>query len=157
MVRKLSLLFFLIAMMVLSGCDEQTAAPVAKAPQPSARIVVPDFVQGQWQAVRITVFDKGAQKGETYLVNLGADTQITGSSVHFRVDNYLPAFVVDNKTMTSLSNEPTNPAVQITIFEGDRQIYQSWLFQNFPEAHSFQHPRFNFTLVEAIKAPKKKG
>jgi len=162
MVRKLTLLLplltILTAALLSTGCDEQKAAPTASPLNPeSARIVVPDFVRGQWQAVRIAVFDKGSQQGKTYLVNLGDDCQVAGSNVSFHVDNYLPAFVVDNKTLTSLSNEPTNPAVEITIYEDGKQVYQSWIFQHFPEAHAFQHPRFNFSLVEAIKVAKKKG
>jgi len=162
MVRKptlfLPLLTLLTAALLVTGCDEQKPAPVASAPkQEAARIVVPDVVRGQWQAVRIGVFDKGAQQGKTYLVNLGSDCQVPDSNVSIHIDNYLPAFVVDNRTLTSLSNEPTNPAVEITIYEEGKQVYHGWLFQRFPEAHAFQHPRFNFSLVEAIKVAKKKG
>jgi len=74
-----------------------------------------------------------------------------------RVKNFLPAFIMDGTTMTSASNETKNPAAQIVITEGEKEVYRGWLFSLYPGTHAFQHPRYSFTLVDFVPASAKKG
>jgi hypothetical protein len=156
-----TLIFLLTALMamtlLLGGCGEREEKPVAKAAKVAQPIVIPESVQGKWQAVRIAILDKTRNRTEVYTVDLGSEFKVADSEVRLRADNFLPAFVIENKTLTSASNELRNPAVQIVVSEDGKEIFKGWLFSRFPAQHTFQHKRFNFTLVDFIKTPEKKG
>ena len=135
----------------------EVAAPVQSVEKPQARVVVPDEVQGKWKAVKIAVLDKETNKEEIYSVDIGSEFTIPSSGLILKVKNFLPAFIMDGTTMTSASNETKNPAAQIIITEGEREIFRGWLFSLYPGTHAFQHPRYSFTLVDFVAAGAKKG
>jgi hypothetical protein len=54
---------------------------------------------------------------------------------------------MDGTTLTSQSNEPKNPAAQVLIMEGGKEVFKGWLFMLYPTTHAFQHPRYGFTVV----------
>jgi len=149
----------------LAGCGRQEESPAkevaapAETPvrRPEARIVVPDEVQGAWVAVKIAVLDKETDKEQIYTVEIGSEQGLGDSGLLLQVKNFLPAFIMDGTTMTSASNETKNPAAQIVITEGSKEVYKGWLFSLYPGTHAFQHPRYSFTLVDFVPASAKKG
>jgi hypothetical protein len=122
------------------------------AARKETRIIVPAAVAGQWKAVKIAVLDKEKNQEEIYTVDLGRAFPLPGSGISLQADNFLPAFIMDGTTLTSVSNEPKNPAVQIIVREGGREIFKGWLFSLYPGTHAFQHPRYSFTLVGYLPA-----
>ncbi|HEX7548458.1 MAG TPA: DUF2155 domain-containing protein [Candidatus Methylomirabilis sp.] len=112
---------------------------------------VPDSVKGKWQAVKLKVEVKnGASAPQIVTVKLGGDLAIPGSALRLRVDEFLPALQVKDSEITSASNEPSNPAVLVTIREGDKETFKGWLFGKFPEMQPFEHQTYRITLVEGI-------
>lgn len=161
MSRPFRLLFpaLLILALLLPGCSPQEEKPeqqvkVAKAPQ---RVIVPESVQGKWKAVKISVLDKETRKEVAYTVDIGAAFRVGGGQLQVKVENFLPAFVMDGTTMTSASNLTRNPAAQIVISEDGKELYRGWLFSLYPSAHAYQHPRYSFSLVDFVPARVKKG
>ena len=160
---RVVLMMVAIAAMTISlvpGCkkkEEKKAESVASAPaQGGAKkesvIVVPDNVKGKWKAVKIAVTDKSVNKESVYTVALGADFSIPDSSLVIRVENFLPHFTMDGTTLTSQSNEPKNPAVQVKIMDGGKEVFKGWLFSLYPTTHAFNHPKYGFTLVDFVPA-----
>ena len=143
---------------MIGGCSQTEEKP-EKQPvkKSSSRVLVPDDVRGQWKAVRIKVVDKSTSREETYTIDLGYEFTVAKSDVKIRVENFLPAFVMQGKIMTSASNDLRNPAAQIVITEAEQEIYTGWLFSRFPDTHSFQHERFSFSLVDFVPNKEKKG
>ncbi len=140
------------------GCSKTEEEPVVKqVKKSSSRVLVPDDVRGQWKAVRIKVLDKSNSREETYTIDLGYEFTIAKSDVKIRVENFLPAFVMQGRIMTSASNDLRNPAAQIVVSEADQEIYKGWLFSRFPATHTFQHERFSFSLIDFIPNKEKKG
>ena len=115
-------------------------------------VVLPESVKGKWKAVKIAVTDKGANKETVYTVNIGSELAIPDSGLSIAVDTFLPHFTMDGTTLTSQSNEPKNPAAQIRIMEGGKEVFKGWLFSLYPTTHSFNHPKYGFTLVDFIPA-----
>jgi hypothetical protein len=155
--------FAAILLVFSAGCSQQEQpVPVAKTPQESApqerreaRVLVPDEVQGQWQAVKIAIMDKDNNTEEIYTIPIGGELEVPASDLALKVQTFLPAFIMDGTTLTSISNEAKNPAVQIEISEGGRRVFRGWLFSLYPGTHAFQHPRYSFTLVDFLPMPKK--
>ena len=112
---------------------------------------VPDSVKGKWQAVKLKIEMKnGASAPQIVTVKLGGDLVIPGSTLRLRVDDFLPALQVKDSEITSASNEPSNPAVLVTIRDGDKETFRGWLFGKFPEMQPFEHQTYRITLVEGI-------
>jgi hypothetical protein len=141
------------------GCEKkEDAAPpttveeAAPVQRQETRIIIPDEVQGKWKAVKIAVLDKETTREEVYTIDLDSEFTIPGDGLTLRVSNFLPAFIMDGLTLTSVSNEPRNPAVQIEISENGRRVFKGWLFSLYPGTHAFHHPRYSFTLVDFLPA-----
>jgi hypothetical protein len=150
------LVLFVLASTAMAGCTKQEEK---KAPTPQTQgakketiVVVPDSVKGKWKAVRIAVNDKIAKKESVHTINIGSELAIPGSDLVIKVENFLPQFVMEGTTLTSQSNEPKNPAAQIRINQGGKEIFKGWLFSLYPTTHALQHPQYSFTLVDFIPA-----
>ncbi len=114
---------------------------------------VPETVKGKWQAVKLRVEQKtGGKPPEVFTVKLGGQLDIPGSKLRVRVSDFLPALQVSGNEVTSASNEPTNPAVLVSVTDGGKETFKGWLFSKFPEMQPFEHPRYRITLVEGLPA-----
>ncbi len=154
------LLLLVLVLSICAGCSKQEGQ---KAVQPAAHgqavkkeatVVVPASVKGKWKAVKIAVTDKNSNKETVYTVAIGSSFTLPATSLTINVDSFLPHFMMDGTTLTSLNNEPKNPAAQIRIMENGNEIFRGWLFSLYPTTHAFQHPRFSFMLVDFIPAGK---
>jgi len=140
----------LVAMITVAGCNEkETSKGEAKQQpvKPPSVVVVPASVQGKWKAVKISVINKNTSQQKIYTVAIGSQLKLPESNLTLTVENFLPHFVMEGTTLTSQSNELLNPAVQLRVDEGGREIYKGWLFTLYPTTHAFQHPLFSFTLA----------
>jgi hypothetical protein len=161
---RLALLLLLAALFAVAGCSKREEKPTSEVSPPAsppvrkaeARVVVPGEVQGKWTAVKIGVLDKDSGKEQIYTIDIGSEASLAESGLSLKVLNFLPAFIMDGTTMTSVSNETRNPATQIIITEGNAEVYKGWLFSLYPGTHAFQHPRYSFTLVDFVPATAKK-
>jgi hypothetical protein len=116
-------------------------------------IRVPDEVRGKWQAVKLRVEEKsGGKPPQVFTVKLGGQLDIPGSKLQVRVGEFLPALQVSGSEITSASNNPSNPAVMVTVSEGGKEIFKGWLFSKFPEMQPFEHPTYRITLIEGVPA-----
>jgi hypothetical protein len=146
----------LVAMVAVAACNEKerSKAEVAK-PQPAkmpSLVVVPESVKGKWKAVKIAVADKSAHRQRVFTIDIGSQFNLPDSNLTLTVATFLPHFVMEGTTLTSQSNELQNPAAQLRISEGGREIYKGWLFTLYPTTHAFQHPQYGFTLVGFVPA-----
>jgi len=115
-------------------------------------VVVPASVMGKWKAVKIQVADKNVKRQRVFTIPIGSEFKLPDSNLTLTVENFLPHFVMDGTTLTSASNELRNPAAQLSVKEGGREIFRGWLFTLYPTTHSFQHPQYGFTLVDYVPA-----
>ncbi|MSM39648.1 MAG: DUF2155 domain-containing protein [Geobacter sp.] len=150
----------LVGVVALTGCskkeEQKVGEPATSQPGQMAKkettVVVPESVKGKWKAVRIAVNDKKTNKETVYTVPLGSSISIPNTALKIKVENFLPHFTMEGTTLTSLSNEPKNPAAQVRISEGDHEIFKGWLFSLYPTTHAFQHPLYGFSLVDFVPA-----
>ncbi len=145
----------------LTGCQKQDQTPPPKVDSAHSRtikkdatIVVPSAVAGKWKAVRIAVIDKSSVSQKIYTIPIGGKLDIPASSMVIRVETFLPAFIIEGTTMTSSSNELTNPGAKVQISQNGSVLFTGWLFSKFPNTHAFMHPKYGFTLVDVVPIDK---
>jgi hypothetical protein len=119
-----------------------------KAKRKSTRTVeVPEEVKEKWKEVSIHVRDKKTGESKHYKVQVSGDFKVPGTDLDIKIGNFLPHFTMPTGgKITSASNEPNNPALQVTISENNEEKYRGWLFANFPEMHAFEHEKYAITL-----------
>jgi hypothetical protein len=127
-------------------------------PKGETSVVVPDTVKGKWKAVVLVVADKTTNKSNEYTVNLHSDFKIPNSNLKIAVGEFLPDFKMEGLSLTSVSNEPNNPAVAIKVYEGGKQVFPAgngkkwgWLYTKFPTMHPFEHQKYAILLKEGVK------
>lgn len=121
--------------------------PVTKGHAP---VVVPREVQGKWKAVVIAVVNKQTSAENDYVVDINKDLAVPGSKIMIKALNFLPDFSMSPQGITSLSNEPKNPAAQVVVYEGGKNIFEGWLFEKHPQIHPFQHKIYAIALKNQI-------
>ena len=115
--------------------------------------VVPSEVEGKWNAVKILVRNKKDEElGGIHILDLGTSFNPIGSGLTVTVGPLLPNFMMDQKTYTSIGNEPLNPAVQLIVEESGKIIYKGWAFKKFPSMHEFEHQLISIELLGAISS-----
>jgi hypothetical protein len=143
----------------LVGCSKKEekkgvpkATPSGQTVKKETSVKVPDSVKGKWKAVKIGVTDKRNNKETVYSVVIGSEFSVPNSKITIKVESFLPHFTMEGTTLTSLTNDPKNPAAQIRIKENGSEVFKGWLFSLYPTTHVFQHSIYGFTLVDFIPA-----
>ena len=113
-------------------------------------VVVPEALKGKWKAVRIVVIEIASRKETTHAVPVGPEFKVPGTPLTLRVENLLPDFSMGGGVITSKSDRLDNPAAQVRVSEGGKEVFKGWMFTKFPEAHPFEHPRYALKVVELL-------
>jgi len=156
--KLLQIVVMLVGISVfVSGCSknedpvksQQKATPAKDTTiRQVTEVIVPANVKGKWKSVKISIMDKDNNKEGFVEIELGKTMKINGTDLVIKVENFLPHFIMDGTTLTSSSNSPKNPAVQVQITEKDRVLFSGWLFTLYPNTHASQHPKYGFSLVD---------
>ncbi len=117
-------------------------------------VTVPKSVDGKWQAVKILVLDKRDEERNTMqTVALGSSITLGDSGITVTAQEFLPNFVMDQTSYTSLDNTLGNPAVHLVVHENGQEIFKGWIFGKYPNLYAFKHDRFALQLMDFIPAP----
>jgi len=145
---------------LVSGCNKKEVSEQSQQTAPAkdttirqlTEVKVPENVQGKWKSVKISILDKETNKEGTVVIEIGKTMKVNGTNLVIKVENFLPHFIMNGTTLTSSSNSPQNPAVQVKITENEREIFNGWLFTLYPNTHASQHPHYGFSLVDFTPA-----
>ena len=117
-------------------------------------VTVPKSVDGKWKAVKILVLDKrDEERNAMQTVALGSSITLGDSDITVTVEQFLPNFVMDQTSYTSLDNTLGNPAVHLVVHENGQEIFKGWIFGKYPNLYAFQHDRFALQLMDFIPTP----
>ena len=119
-------------------------------PKVDRTIAVPKEVAAKWPAVKLAIEDKAAKKTKEYTVAVGSELAVPDTKVKIKVLAFLPEFKMGEKEITTLSDKPNNPAVQVEVTEPGKQEWKGWLYSKFPDVHPFPHEKLAITLVGGV-------
>ncbi|MBE0604248.1 MAG: DUF2155 domain-containing protein [Deltaproteobacteria bacterium] len=125
--------------------DPHGGAPVEK------KVVVPAEVRDSWKAVKISLEFKQKKEKKEYVVPLNSEFKVPDTGLTLKTGAFFPHFKMAADQITSESNKAENPALQIEVIEGGKEIFHGWLFAKFPEVHSLVHDKYAIALVEGVK------
>ena len=119
-------------------------------PKVDRKVVVPKEVAAKWKAVKLMVEDKTAKTNKEYTINVGGEQAIPNTNFKVKVLFFLPDFRMGEKDITSSSDKPNNPAAQVAILEGGKEIWKGWLYSMHPGIHPFQHEKIGLALSGGV-------
>ena len=159
----------LVAGMLVSfaGCKKKEEKPQLPAGHPSTEggmppagmpdmpkvdrtVVVPKEVAAKWKSVKITIEDKAAKSSKEYTIAVGAEQSIPNTTIKVKVLAFLPDFRMGEKEITSASDKPNNPAAQVSVTDGGKEVWKGWLYSMHPGVHPFQHEKISLTLIGGV-------
>jgi len=121
------------------------------APPVEKKIVVPDAVKAGWKAVKVEVEFKDKKSRKVFIIPLNSEFKVPDTDLTLKVGSFLPHFSMAADQITSSSNNPENPAAQLEVFQGGKEIFHGWLFSLHPAVHPFTHDKYGVTLLEGVK------
>ncbi len=121
------------------------------APPVEKKIVVPDAVKGAWKAVKVEVEFKAKKNKKSFTIPLHSEFKVPDTDFTLKVGDFLPHFTMSADQITSGSNNLENPAAQVEVSEGGKEIFHGWLFSRYPAVHPFQNDKIGLVLQEGIK------
>jgi ABC-type Fe3+-hydroxamate transport system substrate-binding protein len=136
----------------------ETTQPVEKstgeqnviAAQPERMVTIPDEVKQKYKSLIISVTDKKANKDIETEVLIGQKAEASGTALEIEVEYYLPDFTMDGNIMTSKSAKENNPAAKVKIYKGGNEVFDGWLFKNFPDMHPYVDEEYAVSLKGSV-------
>src|SRR3990170_6959699 len=110
-------------------------------------VKVSDKIKARWKDVELEVMDASSSKKEAVKVRVGGGIKIGDTGYSFKVEAFIPDYVMYQDSIGSKTEEPNNPAALVELFEGDKSVARGWVFKNFPAFNSYKHGRFTVALL----------
>jgi hypothetical protein len=152
-----SAVLVVVAAVLMTGCSKkEEKAPAPKADENIAKkqtvVKVPEAIKGKWKAIVISAYDKKNAKEATYVIEIGSTLTLPESDFAIKAENFFPNFIMDGINLTSASNDLKNPATELKIYKGSKEIAKGWLFANYPPSVAFQKLDYTLKLINVIAA-----
>ncbi len=122
----------------------------ADMPKIDRKVIVPKEVAAKWKAVKLTVEDKASKSTKEYTVAVGSELTVPNTKITIKVLAFMPDFRMGEKDITSASDKPNNPAVQISVREPGTEAWTGWLYSMHPGIHPLQHEKIAITLMGGV-------
>jgi hypothetical protein len=132
----------------MEGGMPQTGMP--NMPKVDRTVTVPAEVKAKWKAVKLNIEDKTTKSTKEYTVAVGSELAVPNSNMKIKVLAFLPDFRMGEKDITSASDKPNNPAVQVSVTEPGKEEWKGWLYSMHPGIHPYAHERVAITLVGGV-------
>jgi hypothetical protein len=129
---------------------EGAMPPAGSVPKVDRTVKVPDNVKAKWKAVKLIVEDKAAKTSKEYTVNVGSELEVPNTKLKVKVLAFLPHFQMNDKEITSASDNPTMPAAQIVVQEPGKEDWKGWMFSLQPDMHPFVHDKIAIRLAGGV-------
>jgi len=121
-----------------------------ETPKKDRKVVVPKEVAAKWKAVKLAIEDKKTKASKEYTVAVGSDLAVPNTKITIKVLAFLPDFRMGDTDITSASDKPNNPAVQVAITEPGKEEWKGWLYAMHPAIHPFPHETVGVTLLSGV-------
>ena len=125
-------------------------AGMQSMPKVERTVVVPQDVKARWKAVKIAITDKATKGSKEYTIAVGSDLAVPKTNIKIKVLAFLPDFRMGDKEITSASDKPNNPAVQVVVEEPGKPEWKGWLYSMHPDIHPFEHEKIAILLMGGV-------
>ena len=146
--KKFTLLVsvLLIVAFAGTGCKKKQPPPPMPPQGAPGQAGMPGSPHGEAGAPPV---EKKSRKAFT--IPLNSEFKVPDTDLTLKVGNFLPHFTMAADQITSASNNIENPAAQVEVFQGGKEIFHGWLFAKYPAVHPLTHEKYGVALLEGVK------
>ena len=105
-------------------------------------------VKAKFHTVKMAVGNRENKEEKEFNVKIGGGADVPGSPYKIKIIAYLPHWVIRGDTVTSNGINPDDPAVRAVITEGDKPVFDGFIFQKH-KTPSFVTDKYVMTLTGA--------
>ncbi len=105
-----------------------------------------------YSGIVISVVNKKDNTNKEISIPFSQRTAIENTPLSIEVLSYFPFFkMVDNGGYANVSMDEENPGSKVKIYKDGKEIFNGWLFQNFPGMHGLDDADYDIIMVKSIK------
>ena len=104
-----------------------------------------------YSGIKVAAVNKNDNSTIEVIVPFSTKTPIGDTGLSILVNSYFTNFTISSGGVTNVSMEEKNPGAKVVLFDNDTQVFDSWLFQNHPDMHSFEHPVWRILMLHGVK------
>ncbi len=118
---------------------------------------ISNAVMARWKEATLEVADASSKTSETIKITVGSAAGLKNSRLKLKAESLVPDYVLsaDMKSIETRSNEPRNPAVLVSLLDGEKTVARGWIFRNLPQFNTFNNPKYSLRLVSPGEGGKK--
>lgn len=113
-----------------------------------------DEVKKKWTSANLGVTDNSTGQKVDITVKVGQKVKVDAVSFMMLVEAFVPDYTIYEDHIGSRSNEANNPAILVSLFDGDKQVARGWIFAELPTYNSYSHIRYSVVLKEPFTPAK---
>lgn len=110
---------------------------------------ISNAVKARWNTVTVEVADASSKASDTVKITVGSAVGLKKSGLSLKAEALVPDYVLsaDMKSIETRSNEAKNPAVLVSLLDGEKIVARGWIFRNLPQFNTFNNPKYSLRLV----------
>ena len=108
-------------------------------------------ISAKYSGIKVAAVNKNDNSRVEVVVPFNTKTNIGQTVLAIMVNSYFTNFTISSGGVTNVSMEEKNPGAKVIIYDKDAHVFDSWLFQNHPDMHSFEHPVWQILMISGVK------
>ena len=112
--------------------------------------LLPEITE-KYSGIRVAALNKDDSSVIEVDAPFNVKTPIGDTGLSIMTTSYFTNFTISSGGVTNVSMEEKNPGAKVILFDNDTVVFDSWLFQNHPDMHSFEHPVWRILMLHGVK------
>ena len=112
--------------------------------------LLPEITE-KYSGIKIEAVNKSDGSKMEIIAPFCQKTVIGNTGLEIIISSYFTSFTMVDGGVKNVSMEENNPAAKVIITDNGSQVFDGWLFQEYPDMHPFEHPVWKVILAGAVK------
>lgn len=160
--KKIILMLLVLNVVLLTACSQNANRQSAKTDSADAssentgmKLVKPaemlPEIESIYSGIKVVITNKKDNKKIATDVPFNKKTALGDSGLELEVSSYFTNFVMMNGMVVNRDMEEKNPAAKVVIYKNGIPVFDGWLFQLYPDMHSFEDSDWSILMNGSVK------
>lgn len=161
--KKLLLMLVVLNIVLLTACSQNASKQNVKsgdnveasAENNGMKLIKPaemlPDIEAVYSGIKVVITNKKDNRKISTDVPFNKKTALGDSGLELEVSSYFTNFVMTNGMVVNRNMDEENPAAKVVIYKNGIPVFDGWLFQLYPDMHSFEDPDWSILMNGSIK------
>lgn len=108
-------------------------------------------IEAAYSGIKVIITNKKDNRKIATDVPFNKKTALGDSGLELEVSSYFTNFVMTNGMVVNRDMDEKNPAAKVVIYKKGIPVFDGWLFQLYPDMHSFEDADWSILMNGSIK------